>query len=102
MIVVMIDRSTSVEDQELDHKIEEITKTNPDTQNMKIRTKVNLIHLLMELITKPSTIIETRIAQRNTKMVVKSDKKEVETITAENAIEMVAAQDKIKASPLKT
>jgi hypothetical protein len=103
MIVVMIDRSiTSVEDQELDHKIEEITKTNLDTKNMKIRTKVNLIHLLMELITKPSTIIETRIAQRNTKMVVKSDKKEVETITAENAIEMVAAQDKIKASPLKT
>ena len=102
MIVVMIDRSTSVEDQELDHKIEEITKTNPDTKNMKIRTKVNLIHLLMELITRPSTIIETRIVQRNTKMVVKSDKKEVETITAENGIEMVAAQDKIKASPLKT
>lgn len=100
MIVVMIDRSTSVEDQELDHKIEEITTTNPDTKNMKKRTKVNLNHLLMELITKPSTIIETRIALRNTKMVVKSDKKEVETITAEN--EMVAAQDKIKVSPLKT
>lgn len=101
MIVVMKDRSnTSVEDQELDHKIEEITTTNPDTKNMKKRIKVSLIHLLMELITKPSTITETRIAQRNTKMVVKSDKKEVETITAEN--EMVAAQDKIKASPLKT
>ena len=45
-------------------------------------------------------IAETKIAPRNTIMVVKSDKKEVEIITAEN--EMVVAQDRIKVSPLKT
>ena len=79
--VIMKDKNT-VEDQELDHTIEEIkkitTKNLDPLQNMMKRTVANL---LLQLTIR---IPETKIDQRNTTMaVVKLDKKEVEIITAE-------------------
>ena len=92
MIVVIMKDKNTVEDQELDHTIEEIkkitTKNLDPHQNMMKRTVANL---QLQLTIR---IPETKLDQRNTTMaVVKLDKKEVEIITAEK--KKVGAEESI-------
>ena len=92
MIVVIMKDKNTVEDQELDHTIEELkkitTKNLDPHQNMMKRTVANL---QLQLTIR---IPETKLDQRNTTMaVVKLDKKEVEIITAEK--KKVGAEESI-------